>query len=141
MNDQKFSALRKYNLPLGHYAVTGSGLLGILNLRKIGDIDIIVSPELRDTLIEKYSMADDGKVKKIVFREDDIEAFWEGSFYTQKIDVDAPTVADIISRAGIIEGLPFAALDDVLYFKYKMKRDKDLEDIRLIEKWQRTAGL
>lgn len=141
MNHSKFAALRRYNLPLGLYAITGSGPLGIRNLREVGDIDIIVSRELRDILIEKYGMIDDGKVKKIVFPEDDIEAFWEGSFYTQKRDVDAPTVADIISRAEIIEGLPFAALDDVLYFKYKMKRDKDLEDIRLIEKWQETTGI
>ncbi len=141
MNQEKFAALKKYNLPLGQYAVTGSGPMGIRKLKVIGDIDIVVSPELRDTLIEKYGLTDDGKVKKVVFPEGHIEAFWNGSFYTQSKDKKAPTMAGIISRAEIIEGLPFASLADVLYFKNKMKRDKDLEDICLIEAWQRAAGI
>ena len=43
----------------------------------------------------------------------------------------------MISRAEIIEGLPFLSLSDVLYFKRKMNRSKDLEDIRLIKEWQK----
>jgi len=140
MNHSKFAALTKYNLPPGQFAITGSGPLGIRNLKKIGDIDIVVSPELCDILIEKYGVTDDGKVKKIIFPEDNIEAFWESSFYTQPKDPDAPTTADIITEAEIIEGLPFATLEVVLYFKNKMKRDKDLEDIRLVEEWQRKKN-
>ena len=136
MNRQKFAALKKYNLPLGQYAITGSGPLGIRNLREIDDIDIVVSSELQDFLIGKFGLTDDGRVKKVVFPEGGIEAFWEGSFYGQQKDDQAPTVVGIISRAEIIEGLPFAFLEDVLYFKHKTKRDKDLKDIRLIEEWQ-----
>jgi hypothetical protein len=136
-NQQKFDALKKYDLPMGQYAVIGSGPLGVRNLREIGDIDIIVSQELKDKLIAKYGMVDDGKVKKIVFPKDDIEAFWEGSFYTQPKDDNRPTVESMIKHAEIIDGLPFQSLQDVLYFKRKMNRPKDLEDVRLIEKWQK----
>jgi len=137
-NQLKFEVLKKYNLPLGQYAVIGSGPLGIRNLREIGDIDIIVSPELKDVLIAKYGMVDDGNVKKIVFPDDDIEAYWEGSFYTQAKDDNNPKVADMISRADVIDGLPFQSLEDAIYFKRKTGRDKDLEDIRLIEEWQKA---
>ena len=136
-NQLKLNALKKYDLPIGQYAVSGSGPLGIRGLREIGDVDIIVSPQLRDILIAKYGMVDDGKVKKIVFPDDDIEALWEESFYTQPTDEHKPTVKDMISRAEIIEGLPFLSLSDVLYFKRKMNRSKDLEDIRLIKEWQK----
>jgi len=138
-NHHRFAALKKLNLPIGQYVVIGSGPLGIRNLREIGDIDIVVGPELQKILAAKYGVTDDGQVKKIVFPEDDIEAFWEGSFYTQQNDDCAPTMAEIIAQAEIIDGLPFESLEHVLYFKRKIKRDKDLKDILLIEEWQKNT--
>lgn len=137
MNHQKFAALKNYNLPMGLYAIIGSGPLGIRDLREINDIDIIVTLTLRDKLIEKYEFSDDGKVKKVVFPDGNIEAFWEDSFYSLEKDKKMPSVERIISRAEIIEDLPFATLEDLLYFKRIWNRKKDLEDIRLIEKWQK----
>jgi hypothetical protein len=135
-NKEKFAALKKYDLPAGQYAIGGSGPLGIRGIREIHDIDIIVSDELRDSLLQKYEYVDDGIVKKIVFPTDDIEAFWEGSFYTLKKDPEDPTIKAMISHAEIIDGLPFESLDDVMYYKRKMNRPKDLEDFKLIEKWK-----
>ena len=37
-NAQKFEQFKKLNLPLGEYAITGSGPMGIRNLKAIGDI-------------------------------------------------------------------------------------------------------
>lgn len=135
-NQQKFSALKKYHLPLGSYSISGSGPLGIRGIREVGDIDILVLDELRDFLIARYGITDDGQIKKIVFPTDDIEAFWQGSFYGRQKDENAPLVKDIIARADIIDGLAFDSLDDVLYFKRKMNREKDLTDIKLIETWK-----
>lgn len=136
-NKQKFSALKQYNLPAGKYAIGGSGPLGIRGIREINDIDILVSDELRDDLIKKYGIVDDGKTKKVSFPNGDIDAFWEGSFYTQKGDPNDPKVKDIILHAEIIDDLPFESLDNIIYFKRKMNRPKDLEDIKLIEKWKK----
>lgn len=136
-NQEKFAALKKYNLPTNQYAIIGSGPLGIRGLREIGDIDIVVSPELRDKLAAKYGIVDTGKVRKIVFPGENIEAFWEGSLdnMLQK-DPEDPSMQDIIHRAEIIDGFPFQSLEDLMYFKHKTKRDKDLRDILLIKKWQ-----
>lgn len=139
-NKRRYAVLKKYNLPLGKYAIGGSGPLGIRGIREINDIDIVVSNDLRDTLIQKYGMVDDGIVKKIAFPDDDIEAFWEGSFYIQTKEHNTPTVSDIISRAEIIDELPFQSLADVIYFKRIMNRLKDLEDIKLIEQWYITGS-
>ncbi len=136
-NQHKFLQLKNLNLPLGQYAITGSGPMGIRNLREIADIDIIVSDELWDRLAAQYGITDTNGVKKIVFPDGLIEAFCEGSFYMVTNDKNAPTIAERIAKAEIIEGLPFECLEYVLYYKRKMGRGKDLKDIQAIEAWLR----
>lgn len=46
--------LKKLNLPLGKYAIFGSGPLAIRGLRENNDIDIIVTDELWQNLTKKY---------------------------------------------------------------------------------------
>ena len=137
-NRQKFAAIKKLELPIGQYAITGSGALGIRNLREIGDIDIIVTAELWNVLAAKYGVTDETGVKKIVFPNGIVEALGECSFYTEKKDPDAPTIADRIANAEIIEDLPFESLEHVLYYKRKMGREKDVRDVLIIEEWQKS---
>jgi predicted transcriptional regulator YdeE len=132
-NQQKFADMKNLNLPLDQYVITGSGALGIRNLRKIGDIDILVTSKLWDSLAEKYGIIDENNVKKIVFPGGCIEVLYENSFYTPEKNDHAPTLEDRIACADIIEGLPFESLENVLFYKRKMGREKDLNDIFLIE--------
>lgn len=81
-NQEKFSALRGFQLPIDQYAIIGSGPLGIRNLKAIGDIDIIVTSKLWTTLAERYGITDENRVRKIVLLEGVIEAFGDGLFYT-----------------------------------------------------------
>jgi hypothetical protein len=136
-NRDKFDAIRQISLPPGQYAITGSGALGIRNLREIADIDIIVTSELWSTLAAKYGVTEQNRLKKIVFPNQFVEAFNQGSFYEKTKDKDAPTVAFRIASADIIEGLPFESLEHVLYYKRRMGREKDLNDILLIENFLR----
>ena len=124
------------NLPVGQYAITGSGALGIRNLRPIGDIDIIVTSDLWNILEAKDGVIDKNSVRKIVFPGSIVEALGENSFYTEEKDKDAPTIQDRIANAEIIEGLPFESLEHVLYYKRKMGREKDKQDIKMIEMLQ-----
>ena len=137
-NRQKFAAIKELDLPIGQYAITGSGTLGIRNLREIGDIDIIVTAELWNVLTAKYGVTDEAGVKKIVFPDGIVEALGECSFDAEKKDPDAPTIADRIANAEIIEGLPFESLEHVLYYKRKMGREKDVRDVLIIEEWQKS---
>jgi hypothetical protein len=140
-NQEKFSALREFNLPNDHYGIIGSGPLGIRNIKEIGDIDIIVTPKLLAILDEKYGITDENGVKKIVLPGGIVEAFWEGSFYSAPADDKAPTIASRIANAEIINGLPFDSIENVLYYKRKDAREKDLKDIILIEQWMRMQKL
>lgn len=132
-NQSKFAAITALNLPVDQYAITGSGVLGIRNLRAISDIDIIVTPELWNILEKEYGVTDENNVKKIVFPNGIVEALGEHSFYTEKKDRNAPTVSDRITNAEVIEGLSFESLEYVLYYKRKMGREKDKQDIEIIE--------
>jgi len=135
MNADKFASLKQFDLPVGQYAITGSGPMGIRNLREIGDLDLIVTPELCRVLATRFGITDTGVVKKIVFPGETIEAFWQDSFYTEERDKNAPTIAERISHAEIIEGLPFDSLKNVLYFKHKRGTAKDLKDVLLIQQF------
>jgi len=130
--------IKKFDLPIGKYAITGSGPLGIRNLREIVDIDIIVNSELWNELATKYGIIDTGQIKKIVLPGELIEVMGEDSFYSVKKDSNAPTISERIAQAEIIEELPFEALEHVLYYKRKMGREKDLKDIVIIEAWQKA---
>jgi hypothetical protein len=132
-NHQKFNELRKFNLPTDQYAITGSGPLGIRNLREIGDIDIIVTDILWSHLAEDYGITEEDGIQRIVLVKNLIEAFGNASYVSQIKFTDAPSVSERIDMAEMIEGLPFECPEHVIFFKRKMGREKDLNDIRLLE--------
>lgn len=136
-NQEKFSALRKFNLPTDQYAITGSGPLGIRDIKAIGDIDIIVTPQLWAILSGEYGITDENGIRKIVLPGGMVEAFCERSFYTAMKDPQVPSVASRIKNAETIDGLPFDSIENVLYYKRKNARKKDLQDISLIERWRK----
>lgn len=138
-NKEKFDHLRSFQLPLGQYAIISSGPMGIRNLREIKDIDLIVAPQLWDTLAAKFGIVDEDGVRKIRFPGGIVEAFTEGSFAdTPK---GAPTLSERIASAEIIDSLPFESLQHVLFFKRYWGRKKDLIDIQLIETWLYPHGV
>lgn len=125
-NKEKFDLLKSYNLPFGHYVIVGSGPLGIRNLREINDIDLCVSQELWQTLASQYGVTDEDDKKKILLANGLISVFPGES------DPEAPSTADRIAKAEIIEGLPFESLEHLIYFKTMWGREKDKKDIQLI---------
>lgn len=133
-NQEKFDALRGYGLPIDQYVIISSGPLGIRNLREIGDIDLIVTPELWKVLAERYGVVEKEGKCKVDFPGNDIEAFWEGSF-VKPSDPNFPSISERISQAEIIEGLPFDSLETTVLFKRYMGREKDIRDLALIEAW------
>jgi len=140
-NQKKFEEVKQLNLPIGQYAITGSGPMGVRNLKKIGDIDIIIIFKLWKSLSEKYGIIDQKSVRKIVIVGTSIEIFYEHSFYNLPKETEEPSVSERIAQSEIIEGLPFESLKHVLYYKQRMGREKDLDDIKIIQDWQKEQNL
>jgi hypothetical protein len=132
-NDAKFQLVRELSLPPGQYAITGSGPMGVREIREIGDIDLVVSDDLWNELGSSYPIIQEHGVTKIRISQD-IEVLSEGSFSGPR-EAGQPSVAEQIAQADTIAGLPFVSLRHVLYFKRKMKREKDERDIAALERF------
>jgi hypothetical protein len=53
-NDTKFQLIRDLDLPVGQYAITSSGPIGVREIREIGDIDLVVDDDLWNELATAY---------------------------------------------------------------------------------------
>jgi hypothetical protein len=136
-NVKLFDDFRKLNLPIGQYAITSSGSMGIRNIRQIGDIDIICTKELWDKLMLSGEPFNENGIAKIRIAPH-IEALGNGSYYCNYF-ADAPSVEEQIAQSDIIDGLPFVRLESLIYFKEKIGRNKDLADIVLIRQYLKSA--
>ena len=111
---------------MGKYVLFGSAPMGIRDLKKCNDIDILVTEDLFKKLQTdskwKFKIASKGSEALEI---DNIEIF-----------KDWPDVANpqkLIDSAEIIDDLPFVNLYEVLKWKKFRSKEKDLVDIKLIE--------
>jgi len=118
--------LKKLNLPKDKYAIFGSGPIAIRDIRKSKDIDVVVKDDLYKELLRKHKEFKPGQIKI-----GNIEIF-----APQNTAIDNPE--KVIDRAEIIEGFKFIRLDDLIKWKQKLGRPKDLKDIQLIKDYLRS---
>ena len=114
-------------LPPQDYAVFGSGpLLAHGLVEHVGDVDLLArgSAWTKATTLGSLETAPDGD--HVVRLADGIDVFdgW--------LDMDRDAIID---RAVKLGGLPYASLHDVLAFKRKLNRPKDVEHVRRLENY------
>ncbi|KND48895.1 MAG: hypothetical protein AB200_00510 [Parcubacteria bacterium C7867-005] len=128
-----FEELRMLDLPKGEYVVIGSGIMGALGIRKVTDLDFIVTPQVFDRLRsegwEYCEIEIEGRIRQKLVKGS-MEAFKD--FWYNGEDRDT---VQMIRDAEMIEDYPFMSLDDLLKFKKSLDRPKDHEDIKLIEEY------
>jgi|GEM_PF-696135 len=127
-NNSKFCVVRALKLPPDQYAITGSGALGIRNLRKIGDI----TPSLWQALQNTYGMTNENQ-KKIVFPDGVVEAFGRDSLEAVTQLKNTPPFLKRIQDAEMIDWLPFKSLENLLFFKKNSTHQKDRQNCVLID--------
>lgn len=112
---------RELKPPLNQYAIFGAGPMTIRGIRKSKDLDVIVTDDLYKKLLKRYKETKSGQIKigKIEI------------FSPQSALIDNPE--ELIDRAETIQGFKFIRLDDLIKWKKKLGRKKDLEDIELIK--------
>lgn len=120
--------VKSLQLPMGTYAVFGSGLLGVYSMRPTKDIDLVVIEELYNKLKNEGWDERESANGVVCLTLDEFEIFknWEFDNYH-------PDVAQLIADADIIDNVPFVRLEEVLKWKKAYGREKDLIDIQLIE--------
>lgn len=128
-----FREINKLSFPLGSYVVVGSGHLVALGLKKGKDVDIVVTEELfnkcRRGGWEVLPWTYPGTEGRIYLRRGLVELYLSVSVG------GGPTSDELIKRAVVIKGIPFARLEDILKLKkeYLKVNPKHLADIKIIE--------
>lgn len=140
IENSKFKVLllqvRKLNLSKGEYAVFGSGPIGVRGLRDCSDMDLIVTEEL----FENYSKKADWKKAELERDDRQVEMIKKGEIELYKSWGPGKWDSNkLIKDAEIIEGLPFVKLKYVLKWKKISGREKDKQDIKLINEYLENA--
>ena len=128
--------VRQLKLPFGEYIVLGSGILGVLGIREINDIDLLVTEKVFNQLrasegwvfdvvqiegLSRERLSREGK-KFEVYKD-----FWYGGN-----EIDSK---DLISSAEVIHGVSFLTLERLKEIKQVLNREKDIKDISLINEY------
>jgi AAA+ superfamily predicted ATPase len=128
-NESIFEKIKSLNLNLGEYAVVSGGVLEARGIRKSGDIDLLVTRKVFEQL------ANEGweiffKSDKFILYKDEFEVAMNCNFgeYT-------PDTNSIIQEADIIDGCAFESIDELIKFKQAMGREKDKNDLELLEEY------
>lgn len=128
--EEIIKTIRALNFPLGQYVVIGSGILTALGIRSAQDIDISVLPELYKKLREGGEWGEEKRWDKIFLKKDNIEINPQLSWPDYQT-----TTEEAVKSASIIDSIPFLNLQELKKFKKALGRDKDIEDIKLIDKY------
>jgi hypothetical protein len=125
-----FGLLRSLHLPLGDYAVFGSGPLLVRGIiERANDLDVLCRGEVwaRVSPMGPHTRQAGGPVVNLFGGLITLGTGWAyGSF-----DVD-----DLIDTAEVIDDIPFVRLEHVVAYKRAAGRPKDLEHLRLLADYQ-----
>ena len=131
-----FQRVKELNFPSGHYVVVGGGVMEAHGLRTAGDLDIVANPQLFVELKERGWEIDNSfkeKFDRVRLKYKDVEIFSDiegsGTFIP---------VQEFIDRAEFIHEIPFMDLEELLGLKRYNGREKDANDIVLIEEYLKT---
>jgi predicted nucleotidyltransferase len=133
MSKYLLNKVKGLNLPLGEYALFGSAPLFVRGLREaMRDVDIVVTKKLWEEMQSapgwKMETANSGDP---VLRCEELELFRDWA--PGEWDID-----ELIKTADVIDGLPFVSLANVLQWKKMFGREKDLADVKEVEKYLLT---
>lgn len=120
------SKFKELNLPNEECFIYGSGPLGIREIREVNDLDVFVTDDLYEKLKEKYPQS----IKEDKIEIGEIEIYPPSMWYWEDKVGDLETV---MNRAELFDGARFMLLKDLVILKKEMGRQKDFEDIKLIE--------
>ena len=133
-NQELFQRVRDLNLPIGEYAIFGSGPMGVRGIREMGDVDIIVTQKLWDNFIKRP----DWEQRQV----DNLDGM-----KNEKLNIEiwkdwwiGWNVEQMIKEAEIIDGLAFVNLEMMIEWKTLIAREKDLNDLELIKNWQKQGN-
>jgi hypothetical protein len=126
--DEIIAKVKEQDFPEGSYIVFGSCPMAAAGIRESGDIDMLVSNELLKRLKKDgwKQIIKNPNDKPLVFEDFEAHDNWNFTSFN-------PKLSELLSRCTVVEGIPFASLEDVKKWKTAGARPKDLKDLELID--------
>ena len=126
--EEVITKVKLLNLPKDSYVVFGSSPMAVAGIREANDIDLLVSPEVYANLREAgwqelYKGPHDSPLVHELF---EVHDSWSFSPYN-------PTLKHLLGSATVVDGVPFASLEEVRKWKVASGGQKHLADIKLID--------
>lgn len=124
------SKVKKLRLPDGEYVVFGSCPMAACGIREANDIDMYVTTGILQTLKDHgwqqvHKGPGDEPYTYDVYEAHDT---WSFSPY-------GPTLEHLLESAMVIDGIPFASLEEVRKWKFASGGTKNVHDVELIDKY------
>ena len=126
--------VKELGLPLDQIIIIGSGILDQLGIRWSTDIDVAAGR----AVLEKIARSDDWAKKidknqrRYLMKHDGSVEIWDG----WEIDGRIVEYDELLGYAVEYDGVKFVNLDFLRRWKSWRGREKDVQDMRLIDEWR-----
>jgi hypothetical protein len=132
-NVNHINKLRRLNIPLNKALIIGSGTLALLGLKPNDDLDLWVTKDAYNGMKNNKKLHPVKQHGRVFYVNEDqsVEA-------SDSMPCTKGRVEDYLKRAIVIYGFHFKSVDDVIAWKKCMGRPKDLDHIKLLEKYKKN---
>lgn len=134
MNQTFAERVKELGLPLDQVIIIGSGILDQLGIRQSTDIDVAAGR----AVLEKIARSDDWAKKidknqrRYLMKHDGSVEIWDG----WEIDGRIVEYDELLDHAVEYDGVKFVNLNFLRRWKNWRGREKDVQDMRLIDEWR-----
>ena len=134
MNQTFAERVKELGLPLDQMIIIGSGILDQLGIRQSADIDVATNREVLEKIARSGGWAEklDKNQRQYLVKYDESIEIWDG----WEIDGRIVEYDELLDHAVEYDGVKFVNLDFLRRWKNWRGREKDIQDVRLIDEWR-----
>jgi len=134
MNQTFAERVKELGLPLDQVIIIGSGILDQLGIRQSADIDVATNREALEEIARSDGWVEklDKNQRQYLVKYDGSVEIWDG----WEIDGRIVEYGELLYYAVEYDGVKFVNLDFLRRWKSWRGREKDIQDVRLIDEWR-----
>ena len=134
MNQTFAKRVKELGLPLDQMIIIGSGILDQLGIRQSADIDVAAGRAVLEEIARSDGWVEklDKNQRQYLVKHDGSVEIWDG----WEIDGRIVEYDELLDYAVEYDGVKFVSLDFLRRWKNWRGREKDIQDVRLIDEWR-----
>lgn len=134
MNQTFAKRVKELGLPLDQIIIIGSGILDQLGIRQSADIDVATNRAVLEEIARSDGWVEklDKNQRQYLVKHDGSVEIWDG----WEIDGRVVEYDELLDYAVEYDGVKFVSLDFLRRWKNWRGREKDMQDVKLIDEWR-----